>query len=176
MMSVRQPYFHRHIDFTYFLCRIAFLMLIAIYTARGNDTAQVPRHTRSGNSITYHLTAGWNLVSIALNLTVSKELLQAKAMSLSPMVAPTLSVALWHCPKPADHCRSAETITLTGTCLLLRFLQPQKRLNFVYPVVDISLSEDGATPGDGMDILLSKPEPLADMVTGYIGQRLCCAA
>ena len=36
------------IDFTYFLCRIAFLMLIAIYTARGNDTAQVPRHTRSG--------------------------------------------------------------------------------------------------------------------------------
>jgi len=149
MMSVRQPYFHRHIDFTYFLCSRIQVMLIAIYTARGNDTAQVPRHTRSGNSITYHLTAGWNLVSIALNLDQnSKELLQGKkAMSLSPdggtytiSGSLALSQACW------IYCRSAETITLTGTLpkFFDFFATLKKGWNFVGPVVDISLSEDGA--------------------------------
>src|SRR5574344_1727053 len=80
MISERQAYFHRvHGNFMFFLWYVAFLMIIALNPARGEDASRASQRTRSGSTTTYKLVAGWNLISINLNLDeVSKALLQGK--------------------------------------------------------------------------------------------------
>ncbi|HOG49974.1 MAG TPA: hypothetical protein PKY10_05255, partial [Lentisphaeria bacterium] len=135
MISERQAHFppvHGHL--TFFFSRVAFLMLIVLSLARGDD---------------YNLSAGWNLISINLNLDQdSQNLLKSKgALTLSP--AGDAYVCSDHLTPPQAcwiYCQSAETITLTGVFPEdFDFLASLKKgWNFAGPVVNSPLKEDGA--------------------------------
>ncbi len=150
MNPERQAHFHRvHGHFTFFLRRVALLMVIILSLARGDDAARVPHRTRSGYVTTYQLDAGWNLIGINLNLDeASKDLLmdkgalaldqKSKAYAGNGNLAP--SQACW------IFCQTSETITLSGNLPPEDFefttrLQPG--WNFVGPLSGSTLSGDG---------------------------------
>jgi formylglycine-generating enzyme required for sulfatase activity len=146
MISERQGNCDRvHGNFMFFLCRVAFLMIIALNPARGEDASRASQRTRSGSTTTYKLVAGWNLISINLNLDeVSKALLQgkgaigleakSKAYAINGNLAATQ--ACW------IYCHEVEEITLSGSAPddfgFEACLKPG--WNFAGPLDDLSLA------------------------------------
>ena len=151
--------------FTFFLCRIAFLLIMVLSLARGDASlgqtsaqgtqpaAQLSVSTvvtRSGYATTYQLAAGWNLISINLALDdASKALLldkearvlkdSNKAYAVSGNLA--VSQACW------IFCKTAEMLTLTGSPPPENFdftasLKPG--WNFIGPLTASALGDDGA--------------------------------
>lgn len=167
MISKRQVHCHQvHRYFTCLLCRVVFLALIALLPARGGDKALpgsavlqpavesrsgITRSSasRSGHSFTYKLSAGWNLISINLDLDQrSQDLLKSKrAMTLSPdgnayifNGSLTPPQACW------IYCHATDEITLSGTAVENFDFETnlKKGWNFVGPLYDYSLGDAGA--------------------------------
>lgn len=146
MIPEHQAHFR---NLTSFLCRFAFLAVMVLGLARGDDRTRLPCRTRSGYATTYQLEVGWNLIGINLNLDeASKDLLQdrgamplgqsRKAYAINGDLAP--SQACW------IFCQTAETITLSGSLPPADFdfaasLKPD--WNFVGPLTASVLSGDG---------------------------------
>ncbi|MGI5924118.1 MAG: formylglycine-generating enzyme family protein, partial [Lentisphaeria bacterium] len=164
MILEHQAHFQRvQSNFTFILCGITFLLIMAQSPARGDAPAGQPlaletqasvqlsvssTATRSGNTTTYQLTAGWNLISINLKLDeASQALLRDKgAMALDEnskahIVNGNLAVfqACW------IYCQTAETLTLSGAPPenfdFVAGLQPG--WNFAGPLTESLLSGDG---------------------------------
>ena len=62
-------------SFSFFLCRIVFLLFMLLIPARGGDKARMPQVTLSANATTYQLAVGWNLISVNLELDVASNAL-----------------------------------------------------------------------------------------------------
>jgi formylglycine-generating enzyme required for sulfatase activity len=117
--------------------------------ARGGDKARVPQVTLSANATTYQFAAGWNLISVNLELDVaSKTLLQnrgavvldANSMAYAIGGHVAVSQACW------IFCQAeGETLTLFGdppeNFDFFASLQPG--WNFAGPLTDRTLSGDG---------------------------------
>jgi len=164
MTPEHQARFRRvHGNFTFFLCRIAFLLIMVLGLAHGDALAGQPVAevaqpsvqlsistiaTRSGYSTTYQLSAGWNLISINLNLDDdSRALLRDKgAMALDESnKAYTVSGDLAVSQACWIFCQTAEMLTLFGALPenfdFIASLQPG--WNFVGPLRERFLSGDG---------------------------------
>lgn len=150
MIPKHQAHFRRvHGNLTSFLRCLAFLIVMTLGLARAEGTSRLPYRTRSGYATTYQLEAGWNLISINLNLDeASKNMLlgkgtmaldqSSKAYAIDGDLAP--SQACW------IFCQTAETITLSGSLPPEDFnfaasLKPD--WNFVGPLTASVLSGDG---------------------------------
>jgi hypothetical protein len=140
--------FHRvRGNFTFFLRRIAFLLIMAM--ALGTASAQALQVNCTANSTTYQLAPGWNLISIILELDVaSKARLRDKgamvpdASSKAYVVSGDLAAfqACW------IYCQAEEeTLTLVGTPPqnFDFFASLQPGWNFAGPLTESLLSGDG---------------------------------
>ena len=150
MISEHQTHFRRvQGDFSFFLCRIVFLLLMALSLAQGGAATRTPQPTRSGYATTYQLTAGWNLISINLNLDeASKALLQNKgAMALDANSEAYVISGNFAAPQACWlYCQTAEKLTLSGSLPensdFAASLQPG--WNFIGPLKDSLLSGAGS--------------------------------
>ncbi len=178
MFSEHQAYFPpARGNLTFFLCRVAFLMIMVLSLARGDAASGqlIARGTqpavtsgtslasqgsdfqhstgsattRSGNSYPYKLSAGWNLISINLNLDEeSQDLLLSKgAMTLDAgRNANVLNGSLAASQACWIYCQEEDEFTVSGTALEeFDFAASLKSgWNFVGPLYYRSLWNTGA--------------------------------
>lgn len=135
-----------HGNFTFFLHRVGFLLIMVL--ALGYASAQALHVTHFENANTYHLTLGWNLLSANLELdAASKARLRDRgalalhesshAYTVSGDLA--VSQACW------IFCEEEETLTLYGDHpeYFDFFANLQPGWNFTGPLTDKVLSDDG---------------------------------